>query len=147
LLSGGRKSRVILALSVAKKLIGLLEKVPTIETSGKSKFYALSSYPLLEYPKTLGRLTSGKRVYFVDLKNNEHGSFVRLTQTLSRVPKRFSIFVPVEGIQELCKLLTQLTDEFGDVDEKGKNIWLVIRCAFPHFRGSVAAVTAVARCP
>ncbi|KAI6175338.1 hypothetical protein M3Y97_00678000 [Aphelenchoides bicaudatus] len=104
LLSGGRKSRVILALSVAKKLIGLLEKVPSIEAS--------------EYPKTLGRLTSGKRVYFVDLKSNEHGSFVRLTQTLSRVPKRFSVFIPVEGIKDLCKLLTELSEEFGDGDEK-----------------------------
>ncbi|KAI6229141.1 hypothetical protein M3Y99_01154800 [Aphelenchoides fujianensis] len=67
LLSGARKSRIYLTLPVMKKLAGLLEKVPEIPES--------------EYPKALGRLTSHKRVYFFDLKKNEHGSFLRLTQT------------------------------------------------------------------
>jgi len=104
LLSGGRKSRIILGMPIAKKLITLLEKASSVEES--------------EYPKTLGRLTSGKRVYFADLRQNEHGSFLRLTQTVNRAPNRFSVYIPVEGIEDLRKLLTEVTDEFGDGEEK-----------------------------
>lgn len=71
-----------------------------------------------DYPKTLGRLTSGKRVYFADLRTNDHGSFLRLTQTISRSTNRFSVYIPIEGVEDLRKLLVEITDEFGS-DEKG----------------------------
>jgi hypothetical protein len=64
-----------------------------------------------------------------------------LTQTLSRIPKRFTIFIPVEGIEDLCKLLTELTGEFGDTEEKGK-LLLRVNHSLPCFRGSVASVPA-----
>lgn len=86
----------------------------------------------LDYPKTLGRLTSGKRVYFADLQKNEHGCFLRLTQTISRAPNRFSIYIPVEGIEDLCKLLTEVITEFGETEEKGKLV--LTRIYFSCFR-------------
>jgi len=104
LLSGGRKSRVYLSLPVAKKLTGMLEKASSIEKS--------------EYPKPLGRLTSGQRIYFADLRKNEHGAFLRLTQTFSRAQKRFSVYIPIEGIEDFRKLLVEVTDEFGNGEEE-----------------------------
>lgn len=104
LLSGGRKSRIVMGMPIVKKLATLLEKTSSTEET--------------EYPKTLGRLTSGNRVYFADLRQNEHGSFLRLTQTITRSPVRVSVYIPVEGIEDFRKLLTEITAEFGGAEEK-----------------------------
>ncbi|KAI6206654.1 hypothetical protein M3Y94_00937100 [Aphelenchoides besseyi] len=104
-LAGQRKNRLYMTLSIAKKIVACLDK--NVEVTEE------------DAPKTIGRMTSGKRLYFVDLRKNDHGAFLRLTQTFNRAPVRHMIYIPIAGIADLRSTLKGLVDEYGtDEDEE-----------------------------
>ncbi|KAI6238188.1 hypothetical protein M3Y99_00716900 [Aphelenchoides fujianensis] len=126
LLSGARKSRIYLTMPIMKKLAGLLEGA----RDPRVGFVPLLFRPfrigsLAEYPKALGRLTSGKRVYFFDLKKERpRFAFLRLTQTFLRAPTRFTVYVPAEGLPDLLQLTKEIVEEFGNGEEDEPEVQL-----------------------
>ncbi len=61
------------------------------------------------------------RKYYLDLKENERGRFLRISMVGINNP-RTQIAIPAQGIQELRGTLTSLIDEFGKEDDRGKVI-------------------------
>ena len=59
------------------------------------------------------------RKYYLDLKENERGRFLRISMVGINNP-RTQIAIPAQGIQELRGTLTSLIDEFGKEDDRGK---------------------------
>ncbi|CAD5218747.1 unnamed protein product [Bursaphelenchus okinawaensis] len=106
LLNVRRKSKLMMTLPIVKQLIDLLEKLEINDST--------------EYPKPVGRILSASRIYFADLRKNDWGNFVRLTQAFTRTAKRYQIYIPVEGITEFKKLLQEIIDEHGGNIEEPK---------------------------
>lgn len=59
-------------------------------------------------------INSEKRRYFLDLRENARGRFLRITQTFTPTGPRFSIALPAQGIVELRDALVKLLDEFAE---------------------------------
>jgi hypothetical protein len=59
------------------------------------------------------------RKYYLDLKENERGRFLRISMVGINNP-RTQIAIPAQGIQELKETLTNLIEEFGNEDDRGK---------------------------
>jgi hypothetical protein len=57
------------------------------------------------------------RKYYLDLKENERGRFLRISMVGINSP-RTQIAIPAQGIQELRETLTSLIEEFGNDDDR-----------------------------
>jgi len=57
------------------------------------------------------------RKYYLDLKENERGRFLRISMVGINNP-RTQIAIPAQGIQELKGILTNLIEEFGNEDDR-----------------------------
>jgi len=56
------------------------------------------------------------RRYYLDLKENPRGRFLRVSQTITRGGPRSQIAIPAQGMIEFRDALTDLVDEFGTDD-------------------------------
>ncbi|TPP56060.1 Transcriptional activator protein Pur-alpha [Fasciola gigantica] len=110
--NGGHKSRILMSIAVA---LEMQEKV--------SKLSDTYSQLPPHNPQSLaqdGRLASDtivrdSRRYYLDLKENERGRFLRLAMLSMGV--RDQIAIPAQGMIELRNALTDLTQEFaGDAE-------------------------------
>ncbi|GAA53536.1 transcriptional activator protein Pur-beta [Clonorchis sinensis] len=110
--SGGQKSRILMSIAVA---LEMQEKV--------SKLSDIYSQLPSHNPQCLaqdGRLASDtivrdSRRYYLDLKENERGRFLRLAMLTMGV--RDQIAIPAQGMIELRNALADLTHEYaGDVE-------------------------------
>jgi hypothetical protein len=82
-----------------------------------------------EYLRTLGDqiidnnqlrsavISRDDRKYYLDLKENERGRFLRISMVGINNP-RTQIAIPTQGIQELKGILTNLIEEFGNEDDR-----------------------------
>ncbi|XP_002738446.2 transcriptional activator protein Pur-alpha-like [Saccoglossus kowalevskii] len=82
--------------------------------------YAQLGPPNPDNPPEDGRLksemiTKDNRRYYMDLKENNRGRFLRVSQTINRGP-RTHIALPAQGLVEFRDALTELLDEFGTDD-------------------------------
>ncbi|KAK8737561.1 hypothetical protein OTU49_004537 [Cherax quadricarinatus] len=109
----GRRNQVFLALSTAAEFRDHLSLF--------SDFYANLGPP---NPDTLpedGKLKSetmvkDNRRYYLDLKENSRGRFLRVSQTIARGGPRCQIAIPAQGMIEFRDALQELLDEFGTDD-------------------------------
>ncbi|XP_014242375.1 transcriptional activator protein Pur-beta isoform X2 [Cimex lectularius] len=115
--SDGRRSQIFLALSTAAEMRDYL--------STFSDFYAsLESFAGSRNPENLpedGKLKSemmikDNRRYYLDLKENTRGRFLRVSQTISRGGPRSQIAIPAQGMIEFRNALTDLLVEYGTDD-------------------------------
>lgn len=60
------------------------------------------------------------RRYYLDLKENQRGRFLRVAQTRPRGGPRSQIAIPAQGMIEFRDALTDLLDEFG-TDDHGES--------------------------
>ena len=60
------------------------------------------------------------RRYYLDLKENQRGRFLRVAQTRPRGGPRSQIAIPAQGMIEFRDALTDLLDEFGTDDHEGQ---------------------------
>ncbi|KOB70134.1 Pur-alpha [Operophtera brumata] len=60
------------------------------------------------------------RRYYLDLKENSRGRFLRVSQTLSRGGPRSQVALPAQGMIEFRDALTDLLDDFGADDAQYK---------------------------
>uniref|UniRef100_A0A2P2HX53 Transcriptional activator protein Pur-beta-like n=1 Tax=Hirondellea gigas TaxID=1518452 RepID=A0A2P2HX53_9CRUS len=109
----GRRNQVFLALSTAAEFREHLTQF--------SDFYSNLGPP---NPDTLpedGKLKSetmvkDNRRYYLDLKENSRGRFLRVSQTIARGGPRCQIAIPAQGMIEFRDALQELLDEFGTDD-------------------------------
>lgn len=107
--AGGIKNRVTLAMSAAAELRDHLTDF--------SECYAQLGPANPDNLPEDGRLKSEvivreNRRYYLDLKENNRGRFLRISQTIDR-QRRTQIAVPAQGLVEFKNALTELLDEFG----------------------------------
>ncbi|CAF3224127.1 unnamed protein product [Rotaria socialis] len=107
--SGGRKTRILMSMNVAREL---REHLQTFD----------------EYIRTLGEqmmnadqlrsavISRDDRKYYLDLKENERGRFLRISMVGIHTP-RTQIAIPAQGVGELCTTLASLVEEFGNDDD------------------------------
>lgn len=111
----GRRSQIFLALSTAAEFRDYL--------SSFSEFYSGLGPPNTDNIPEDGKLKSemmikDNRRYYLDLKENARGRFLRVSQTITRGGPRSQIAIPAQGMIEFRDALTDLVDEFG-VDDGG----------------------------
>ncbi|XP_067217339.1 transcriptional regulator protein Pur-beta isoform X2 [Linepithema humile] len=109
----GRRSQIYLALSTASEFRDHL--------STFSDFYASLGPPNPENVPDDGKLKSemmvkDNRRYYLDLKENSRGRFLRVSQTITRGGPRTQIAIPAQGMIEFRDALTDLLEEFGTDD-------------------------------
>ncbi|OAD53160.1 Transcriptional activator protein Pur-alpha [Eufriesea mexicana] len=109
----GRRSQIYLALSTASEFRNYL--------STFSDFYASLGPPNSENVPDDGKLksevmTKDNRRYYLDLKENTRGRFLRVSQTITRGGPRTQIAIPAQGMIEFRDSLTDLLEEYGTDD-------------------------------
>ncbi|XP_044727869.1 transcriptional activator protein Pur-beta [Chrysoperla carnea] len=109
----GRRSQIFLALSTAAEFRDHLSEF--------SDFYASLGPPNPDNVPEDGKLRSemmikDNRRYYLDLKENSRGRFLRVSQTITRGGPRSQIAIPAQGMIEFRDALTDLLDEFGTDD-------------------------------
>lgn len=109
----GRRSQIFLALSTAADFRDHL--------STFSDYYASLGPPNPENVPEDGKLKSemmikDNRRYYLDLKENARGRFLRVSQTITRGGPRSQIAIPAQGMIEFRDALTDLLEEFGTND-------------------------------
>ncbi|XP_012150381.1 purine-rich binding protein-alpha isoform X5 [Megachile rotundata] len=112
----GRRSQIYLALSTASEFRNYL--------STFSDFYASldpTGPPSSENVPDDGKLksevmTKDNRRYYLDLKENTRGRFLRVSQTITRGGPRSQIAIPAQGMIEFRDALTDLLEEYGTDD-------------------------------
>lgn len=62
------------------------------------------------------RLSQDNRRYYLDLKENSRGRFLRVSQTVTRGGPRSQVALPAQGMIEFRDALTDLLDDFGTDD-------------------------------
>lgn len=109
----GRRSQIFLALSTAAEFRDHL--------STFSDYYSSLGPPNPENVPEDGKLKSemmikDNRRYYLDLKENARGRFLRVSQTITRGGPRSQIAIPAQGMIEFRDALTDLLEEFGTND-------------------------------
>ncbi|CAG2102229.1 unnamed protein product [Medioppia subpectinata] len=115
--AAGRKSRLLLAMSTAAEFRDHL--------TAFSELYASLGPPNPDNLPEDGKLKSevmvkDNRRYYLDLKENNRGRFLRVSQTISRGGPRAQIAIPAQGMIEFRDALTDLLEEFG-TDDGGRD--------------------------
>ncbi|XP_050408635.1 transcriptional activator protein Pur-beta isoform X2 [Patella vulgata] len=119
--AGGKKSRLLLAMSSAAEfrdyLTDFTEHYASLEGGDNE------SPTNTENPPEDGKLKSelivkDNRRYYLDLKENQRGRFLRVSQTIPRGGPRSQIAIPAQGMIEFRDALTELLDEFGTDDQE-----------------------------
>lgn len=120
--AGGKKSRLLLAMSSAAEFRDYL--------SDFSEHYHKLGPTNSETPPEDGKLkseiiTKDNRRYYLDLKENQRGRFLRVSeqvsQTIPRGGPRSQIAIPAQGMIEFRDSLTELLEEFGTDDQEPVN--------------------------
>ncbi|XP_063390082.1 transcriptional activator protein Pur-beta-B isoform X1 [Cydia fagiglandana] len=109
----GRRSQIFLAMSTAAEFRDHL--------SGFSDFYSSLGPPNPDNVPDDGKLKSemmlkDNRRYYLDLKENSRGRFLRVSQTITRGGPRSQVALPAQGMIEFRDALTDLLDDFGTDD-------------------------------
>ncbi|XP_013390045.1 transcriptional activator protein Pur-beta isoform X4 [Lingula anatina] len=113
--AGGKKSRLLLAMSTAAEFRDHLTEF--------SEHYASLGPASTDNLPEDGKLKSetmvkDNRRYYLDLKENARGRFLRVSQTIPRGGPRSQIAIPAQGMIEFRDALTDLLDEFGTDDHE-----------------------------
>lgn len=61
-------------------------------------------------------MVQDNRRYYLDLKENSRGRFLRVSQTITRGGPRSQVALPAQGMIEFRDALTDLLDDFGTDD-------------------------------
>uniref|UniRef100_A0A7M4DVN4 Purine rich element binding protein B n=1 Tax=Crocodylus porosus TaxID=8502 RepID=A0A7M4DVN4_CROPO len=136
--AGGAKSRLTLSMAVAAELRDALgDFIEHYAQLGPSPADPLppagasSASPPDEPPRRALKsefLVRENRKYYLDLKENQRGRFLRIRQTLNRGPGAFAgasglqsgqtIALPAQGLIEFRDALAKLLDDYGAEDDE-----------------------------
>lgn len=112
--SAGRKNRLLLSLPIAHQFKDQL-------THFNDLYVNLGPQNSESSPED-GKIKSAvlysdTRRYYLDLKENDRGRFLRVSQTVRNNRNRTQIGIPAQGMIEFRDALTDLLDEYGATDE------------------------------
>ncbi|CAF0904776.1 unnamed protein product [Adineta ricciae] len=114
--AGGRKSRILMSMSVASELRDQLDTfdqfLRTLAEHDPNNQQTNEDGCLRS-----GLITRDDRKYYLDLKENDRGRFLRISMVGLNTP-RTQVALPAQGVQELRDVLTGLLEEFGNEDDK-----------------------------
>ncbi|CAF0887850.1 unnamed protein product [Adineta ricciae] len=114
--AGGRKSRILMSMSVASELRDQLDAfdqfLRTLAEHDPNNLQTNEDGCLRS-----GLITRDDRKYYLDLKENDRGRFLRISMVGLNTP-RTQVALPAQGVQELRDVLTGLLEEFGNEDDK-----------------------------
>lgn len=107
----GRRDQIFLALSTAAEFRDHL-------TTFSTYYSSLAPHNPEASPTDDGKLKSeimikDNRRYYLDLKENNRGRFLRVSQTISRGGFRSHLALPAQGMIEFRNALSDIVDEFG----------------------------------
>merc|ERR1712142_1387009 len=110
----GRRSQIFLALSTAAEFRDQL--------SAFSDFYSSLGPPSQENLPEDGKLKSemmikDNRRYYLDLKENPRGRFLRVSQTITRGGPRSQIAIPAQGMIEFRDVFDDYVDKMKEATE------------------------------
>ncbi|ESN93899.1 hypothetical protein HELRODRAFT_186066 [Helobdella robusta] len=113
--AGGKKSRLLFAMSTAAEFRDLLTEF--------SDHYASLGPPNASKIPDDGKLKSEvmskeNRRYYLDLKENQRGRFLRVSMTVPLSRQRAQVAIPAQGMIEIRDSLTDLLNEFGTDDHE-----------------------------
>lgn len=108
--SAGRKSRLLLSMGAAREFRDHLTSF--------SELYASLGPPNVDNCPEDGKIKSEiimkeNRRYFLDLKENPRGRFLRVSQSMTHGGPRTQIAIPAQGMIEFRDALTDLLEEYG----------------------------------
>ncbi|KAH9423312.1 hypothetical protein DERP_003590 [Dermatophagoides pteronyssinus] len=114
--SAGRKSRLLLSMAASREFRDHLTTFSELYASLGSST-SIGPPNLDNYPED-GKIKSeiiikDNRRYFLDLKENTRGRFLRVSQSFTHGGTRTQIAIPAQGMIEFRDALTDLLDEFG----------------------------------
>lgn len=120
---GGRKSRLILSMTAAVAFRDHLDKF--IEFfDGLASGVEPSAYENGQLKSEI--IVYASRRYYLDLKENQRGRYLRVSQTVSRGPPglRSQIALPAPGMTQLREALSELIDKYaeGYLDENDPDV-------------------------
>lgn len=110
----GRKNRLFMTMLVCKNLKDILDKlekdghtacVPKDTTEGKDNTGGVI------HTETI---INDRRRYYIDLRENLRGIFLRVTQFDIQTGNRNSVALPLQGISQFRDALKEIIDEFGE---------------------------------
>ncbi|XP_060533108.1 transcriptional activator protein Pur-beta isoform X3 [Cylas formicarius] len=112
----GRRSQIFLALSTAAEFRDHLSTFSDYYSSLAEN--AVLGPPNPDNVPEDGKLKSemmikDNRRYYLDLKENSRGRFLRVSQTITRGGPRSQVAIPAQGMIEFRDALTDLLDEFS----------------------------------
>ncbi|XP_075677735.1 purine-rich binding protein-alpha isoform X2 [Dermatophagoides pteronyssinus] len=115
--SAGRKSRLLLSMAASREFRDHLTTFSELYASLGSSSSSIGPPNLDNYPED-GKIKSeiiikDNRRYFLDLKENTRGRFLRVSQSFTHGGTRTQIAIPAQGMIEFRDALTDLLDEFG----------------------------------
>ncbi|KAF4077335.1 hypothetical protein AMELA_G00206970 [Ameiurus melas] len=119
--AGGNKSRLTLSMSVAVEFRDYLgDFIEHYAQLGPSNPDAVQDEPRRALKSEF--LVRENRKYYMDLKENQRGRFLRIRQTVNRGPGLGSaqgqtIALPAQGLIEFRDALAKLIDDYGVEDE------------------------------
>ncbi|MFT4638916.1 MAG: hypothetical protein ACI8T1_002239 [Verrucomicrobiales bacterium] len=61
------------------------------------------------------KIISDRKIFFLDLKENNRGRFVKITEDVQG--RRDTIILPAEALEEFLEALTRVADEAKDLEE------------------------------
>jgi len=116
--AGGKKSRLLLAMSTAAEFRDHLgDFIDHYAKIGPSNPENLPDDGKLKSEV----MVKDNRRYYLDLKENQRGRFLRVSQTIPRSQQRSQIAIPAQGMIEFRDALTDLLEEFGPQDYEGES--------------------------
>ncbi|ESO00362.1 hypothetical protein HELRODRAFT_83131, partial [Helobdella robusta] len=105
----GRKKRLVFSMATASVFRDKL--------SIFADYYTGLEHPEMDDTGTLKSEFINKderRFYYLDLKENSRGRYLRVAMTIPLSRQRFQIGIPAQGMIEIRDSLTELLKEFGD---------------------------------
>lgn len=109
---GGKKSRIFMSMYTSNQFKEhLSEFIDVLNDLGSNSPEGGANSPNLLHSETV---VNDKRRYFLDLRENNRGRFLRITQSCTLSGTRFSIALPAQGIAQLRDALAELVSEYGE---------------------------------
>lgn len=137
---GGRKSRIIMALAAAAEFKSFLAEFSEIHAQMGPPAAAAGNAAEPPSPVTNGgegggdqdsstskkdsdnliksvTIAKDRKRYYLDLKENQRGRFLKVSMILNRGGNRSQIAIPAQGLVEFRDQLTDLLDRYAATDE------------------------------
>jgi hypothetical protein len=119
--AAGRKSRLLFAMSSAAefrdKLTEFSEHYASLGPHSKGSSQSGGSGDDTKKLKS-DVITKDDRRYYMDLKENKRGRFLKVSMTFPLSRQRFQVLIPAQGMIEIRDGLSDLLNEFGTDDHE-----------------------------